>query len=282
MDAIQNAIVFIAISLAVFLAVGFAGFRIPAPIRMPPDEPTAPPSSLAMSSELPSLAKSWIYQGKTSSISPKSLVAWGKGWVASRVPIIGKIWLPLSWTLYLLPGESFVMQNRITWFGRRFIQGGEEFRSGKGSFVFGSQSTDAPFLDDTEKALVWLYSIWLTPASLVMMDSVSLFETSQYNLELTADQGQNFSLLFSLDFSSDTGLLHQITGTRKGSRTGIEYPYMATLTHPRNFAEMGQIPTKYTANWDGDIYIKLELAGVKVNRDVSTAMLTGVKEMPPL
>ena len=151
-----------------------------------------------------------------------------------------------------------------------------------GSFIFGSQSTDAPFLDDTEKALVWLYSIWLAPASLVKMDSVSLIETSQHNLELVAHQDQNSSLHFSLDFDSDTGALHQITGKRKGSRTGGEYPYIATLTHPKNFEVAGQIPSRYTANWEGDTYIKLELAGIRVNQDVSVAMQTGVKEMPPL
>ena len=79
-----------------------------------------------------------------------------------------------------------------------------------------------------------------------------------------------------------TGLLQTITGMRKGSRTGDDYPYIATLANPKVFDFAGSIPTQYTANWDNDIYIKFELSGIAMNQNVSEAMQIGIEEMPPL
>ncbi len=282
MDNLLNIIAIAAIALMVFLAVGFAGFRVPAPLRWPAGKPAASLSTLPPDFDLPPLAKKWLFQGSARAETPSTLVAWGRGKIVSQLPIFGRTWLPLSWTLYLIPGENFIIQNRITWFGRRFIRGGEEYRDGKGSFVLGSKSSEYQYLDETQRALVWLYSIWLAPASLVAMDSVSLKDNSEGGLCLMVHQNQRSLLQFNLDFDSTTGLLQRISGTRKGSRTGGDYPYIASLSQPENFGEAGKIPIRYVANWDNDMYIKFELAGIALNQDVSEAMQTGVEELPSL
>ncbi len=282
MDTFLNIIAIVVIAAVVFLAVGFVGFRVPAPLRWPAGKPTAPLSTLPPDFELPPLAKKWLFQGSAAAASPTTLVAWGRGKIASQLPIIGRTWLPFSWTMYLIPGKNFIIQNRITWFGRHFINGGEEYRDGKGTFILSAKTTENQYLDETERALVWLYSIWLAPASLIEMDVVSVNETGQGNLCLVAHQDHKALLEFELDFDTTTGLISQISGTRKGSRTGDDYPYIASLAQPENFGEAGKIPTRYTANWDNDIYITFELAGITLNQDVSEAMQTGVQEMPHL
>jgi hypothetical protein len=282
MDTFLNIIVVLAIAVVVFLAAGFVGFRVPAPLRWPAGEPAAPLSTLSADIELPPLAKKWLFQGASSTAAPGSLVAWGRGKIASHLPIFGKTWLPLSWTLYIIPGKNFIIQNRITWFRRRFIRGGEEYRNGKGSFILGSNATDNPFLDETERALVWLYSIWLAPASLIKMNDVSLEQTDERNLRLVVEQDQQSTLQFGLEIDPATGFIQKIIGTRKGSRTGGDYPYIASLAKPNNYGKAGNIPSQYTGNWDNDLYIRLELAGTILNQDISAAMQTGVEAMPPL
>lgn len=283
MDTFLNIIAIIAIAVVAFLIIGFVGFRVPAPLRWPAGEPAEALPYLSPDGELAPLTKKWLFQKSSAAPVPTSLVAWGGGKMASRLPIFGKVWLPLSWTLYLIPGKCFILQNRMTWFGRRFIRGGEEYRAGKGIFILGSKISDTPYLDETERALMWLYSIWLAPATLVGMDSVSLVEMDENFLRLAVrDEDHHVIHQFDLGFDSATGLLYRISGTRKGSRTGEEYSYIASLSQPRNFENAGKIPTQYSANWDNDIYIKLDLAEVKMNQDISEALQKGVEELAPL
>lgn len=282
MDTFLNIIAIFAIAVVIFLAVGFVGFRIPAPLRWPTGEPSAPLTHLSSDILLPPTAKKWFSQDSSDAPTPSSLVAWGRGRIASHMPIVGKIWLPLSWTLYLEPGKNFIIQNRVTWFGRRFIRGGEEYRDGKGTFIMGSKPADNPYLDETEKALLWMYSIWLAPASLINEDAVSLIETDANNLRLMVREDDQTERKFHLEFDTAAGLLLRITGVRKGSQSGEDYPYIASLANPKTFINAGKIPTQYTADWDNDVYIKFELAGIALNQDVSEFMQIGIQEMPSL
>ena len=202
MDTLQNIIAILAIAVVVFLAVGFVGFRVPAPLRWPADEPSAPLSHLSSDKAVPPIASKWLFPDSSGAPVPSSLAAWGRGKISAQLPIVGKVWLPLSWTLYLEPGKNFIIQNRITWFGRHFIRGGEEYRDGRGAFILGSKTTNNPYLDETERALLWLYSIWLAPASLVAADAISFQKSEANNLRLITHEDAGSVLEFNLDFDS--------------------------------------------------------------------------------
>jgi hypothetical protein len=279
MENILNVLVLAAAGLAIFLVVGFIGFKIPAPLVRPPGEPTGPVDYCSAPDSLPPAARRWLFADSQPAPVATSLAAWGRGWIASRMPIVGRIWLPLSWTMYLVPGASFIVQNRVTWFTRRFIHGGEEFRDGKGAFLIGKGPNDYPFLDETERALAWFYSIWLAPASLLGMSAVNFASGENGDVVITVHQGNKPAFDIKLQLDDQTGTLTSLTSTRKGSKTGGDYPYQAALSKVRSFEGAGQIPTQYIANWDNDVYLKLELAGIQMNQDIADPMQIGLVDL---
>jgi hypothetical protein len=279
MDSFTSTLVLAAVGLAIFLFAGFIGFKIPAAVHAVPAEPTGPVERIALPEGLPPAAQQWLFSDPTGAQAPATLVAWGTGWVSSRMPVIGRLWLPLSWTFFLVPGSSFIILNRISWFRRRFLRGGEGYRGGKGIFIMGKNQMEDPNLDETERALAWFYSLWLAPASLLARPGVILHSVENDCLELEVVQTGKPDIKIQMAFDASGALLQTITSTRQGSRTGKAYPYQATLQRPRELPEIGSIPTLYTANWDGDVYLKLTLAGVHFNQDINEPLQSGVVEL---
>lgn len=278
MDTILTILLYLLLGLAAFLVIGFIGLKFPAPLAWPFGEPTENLEQSALPDGLPQTVRQWFSGDSQTSPRPVSLVAWGRGWIASRLPIVGKVWLPLSWTLYLQPGSSFIMQTRITWFRQRFIRGGEEYRDGKGVYILGAEALQKPFMDETERALAWLYFLWLCPGSLIHLPQVHFQELPDTTRLIVEDAGLN-PLTFQLAFDPQTHSLQTIQTTRKGSTSGIDYPYQATFSQPEAFEEMGLLPTRFTGEWDGDLILQLELIGLQPNQDITEAMQTGVVDL---
>lgn len=279
MDSLTSTIVLAFIALVLFLVAGFVGFKIPSAAQPVPEEPTGPVEQISLPEGLPPAAQQWLFSQSKEAQAPTSLVAWGSGWVSSRLPVIGRMWLPLSWTFYLIPGSSFIILNRITWFRRRFIRGGEEYRGAKGAFIMGKNQMEDPNLDETERALVWFYSLWLAPASLLTQHSVTLLPAEKGCIQMNVVQADKPELKIQLEMDAAGTHLQTITSTRKGSRTGNDYPYQATLRQPKDLPEIGSIPTLYTAEWDHDVYLKLQLSGVHLNQDIDESMQLGAVEL---
>jgi hypothetical protein len=279
MEILGQIVIYALLGVVIFLLAGMIGFRIPAPLRWPDGSPSTEVQYHTLPAGLPQAARRWLSNTAGEVAAPETLVAWGRGKIASNLPILGRIWLPLSWTMYLAPGSEFIIENRITWFGRRFIRGGEEFRQGRGEFLLGSQPIQAPYLDETERRLCWLYSIWLAPGSLLIKDGVVLSENRDGSLRILVSDVGKPDMEFSLYFEPSTGNLASISTMRKGSRTGDDYPYQADLNLSKNVDPEIYLPTRYTGDWDGDIYIKLELVGLHMNQPISEAMQTGIANM---
>ena len=275
-----NIIIYVGIGLLVAGAAVFIGFLFPAPTHKVAGEPSEIIRKVSLPGDFsPALKKFFSDHSNGWTVAPVRVAAWGRGRISSRVPIFGRLWLPLSWNLYLVPGSMFIIQNRITWFGRTFIRGGEEYRSGKGAFLLGNKPVDNPYLDETERALVWLYTIWLAPGSLVNHPNVK-WESYENPVRISIEQENLASLEFSLVLESETGKLNKIISTRKGSRTGGDYPFEATLLEPKNFENSGEIPTRWIANWDNDVYLKLDLSGINLNVDIEPVMQAGIEGLP--
>ncbi len=264
----------------VIAAVGiFTGFMFPAPTHKVESDLTEEPRRVPLPGDFsPALRKFLSDHSEGQALAPTRVAAWGRGRIASRIPFLGRVWLPLSWNLYLVPGSMFVIHNRIIWYRRTFIHGGEEYRQGKGAFLLGKRPVDNPYLDETERSLVWLYSIWLAPGSLVNHPAVK-WELSENTAHLSVREEGLQPLDYELVFEPGTGTLIKISGTRKGSRTGGDYPFEATLLEPKNFDGIGDIPTRWIANWDNDVYLKLNLTGINLNVDIDPIMQTGIEDL---
>jgi hypothetical protein len=278
MDTVVSIIIYALIGLAAFVVIGYIGLKIPAPLNWPFGETIDDVKRNPPPDNLPQVVRRWLLNGQSTASSPVSVVAWGRGTIASSLPIIGRIWLPLSWTIYLSPGNGFIIQNRITWFRRRFIRGGEEYRNGKGTYILGSEGIEYPHLDETERVLGWVYLIWLAPGSLLDLPGIEFTSENDTPLLLVSEPEKE-PLQFDLTFASDTGLLQSIRTHRKGSRSGQAYPYTATFNTPLDFENTGILPARFVGDWDGDVYLKLELAGIHYNQDVTEAMQTGIADL---
>jgi hypothetical protein len=278
MDTVTSIILYALLGLVAFLVIGFIGLKIPAPLSWPIDEPVSELEQQAVPDSLPPTVRRWLSADGGALPAPASSVAWGRGSISSRLPLLGRVWLPLSWTLYLLPGSSFIMQTRITWFRRRFIRGGEEYREGKGTYILGTEVLDKPYLDETERALGWLFYLWLCPGSLFNSPGVQVQEQGGTAV-VTVNQPEKPALTFKLSFDPDSGALKTIATSRKGSVSGVDYPYIASFSQPRTFDSTASLPTRYFGEWDGDGYLKLELAGVKFNQDLTEVMQTGIVDL---
>lgn len=267
------------IGLVIAAAGIVIGFLFPAPTHKVAGDSSEELQRVALPGDFsPALKKFLSDHSKSQAVAPTMVAAWGRGRISSRMPFLGRVWLPLSWNLYLIPGSMFVIHNRIIWYRRTFIHGGEEYRQGKGAFLLGKRPVDNPFLDETERSLVWLYSIWLAPGSLANHPAVN-WESHENTAHISVHEEGLAPLDYELVFEPETGTLNKIIGTRKGSRTGGDYPFEATLLEPKNFEGIGDIPTRWIANWDNDFYLKLNLTGINLNVDIEPIMQTGIEEL---
>ena len=143
----------------------------------------------------------------------------------------------------------------------------------------GKNQMEDPNLDETERALVWFYSLWLAPASLLAQRGVTIQPADNGCLQMDVVQNDKPDIKIQLEFDPTGTHLQTIRSTRKGSRTGKDYPYQATLRQVENLPEIGSIPTLYTAEWDHEIYLKLRLAGVHLNQEIAEALQAGAVEL---
>lgn len=275
-----NIVLLLVIGLVVAGAAVVIGFMIPAPIHKVDGESSGNIKKVILPDDFsPEEKKFFSGTSDPQVLAPDRLAAWGRGRISSHLPIFGRVWLPLSWTLYLIPGSMFVIHNRITWFGRNFIRGGEEYRHGKGKFLLGRKPVENPYLDETERALVWLYSIWLAPGSLANHPEAQ-WSSEGHELQLQVNAEGLAPLNFALTLDPQSGTLAKIVSTRKGSRTGGDYPFVAALSETKIFEGTAELPTHWIADWDNDVYLKLNLAGICLNADIDQVMQGGIEELP--
>lgn len=270
---------YLLIGVVAFIAIGYIGFRVPAPIIPPNGNLESQADNSPLPGGLPELAYRFLSasNNKMESAQPPALSAWGRGYISSHLRFFGNFWLPVSWRLYLAPGEEFAIQNRITWYRRPFMLGGEMYHQGKGSYLLGSQEVSAPYLDDTERVLPWIYALWLSPASLVNLPGLEWHQTGNDGLTLKV-KGENPSEMeFQLTVDPADGVLKKIQTVRKGSRSGDDYPFIVELRSPRHFDQMKPVPSKFVALWDKDIYLKLELSGICLNYDIQSVLQQGIE-----
>ena len=271
---------FLLIGLAVALAATAIGFFIPSPLRRITDESEVLLKLLPAANLAAPVQQKFFSSLRQGDIpAPRMLAAWGRGRISSSLRFIGRVWLPLSWNLYLIPGEGFVLSNHITWMGRLFIRGGEEYRGGKGGYLLAREPVAAPFLDETERTLAWLYSIWLTPGSLLECQAAAWTDSPAGELQLEVREGEKPVLQFKLVLDPNNSVLQKINTTRKGSKTGGDYPFVAEFSAPKKFGDMGILPAHLKASWDNDPYLKLELHGIVPNIDVQPYLEAGIEDL---
>jgi hypothetical protein len=277
MDSVLVVALFAIGGLLLFFILLLAGFQSKAPLK-PPEVVPAGSSRSSETDGVPQPFAAYI-ESCHNSIQvpiPSSVIAWGRGrLISSRLPIVGKLWSPFSFTLFLSPGSNFVWRSHITWFGRSFLQGGDEFRNGHGKFNMGKTSLENPNLDLSLKAMLWIYTFLFAPSAVIGRKDISYKKLDDYTLEVTVEEAEQVPLTFVLKFDPENGELIRIETQRKTSKGGA-LPFHVDSSNPLQFDPQIALPGKVVLNWEDETYSRFEVMGVHFNVDIQQAMENGI------
>ncbi len=270
----------VALGIAVVLSAAiFFGFKIPARLRVPDlgrNNPAA--RSAVLPDHLPPVVRRYLEQqhgGQPD--NPDSVVAYGRGvFRIQRLPVLGNLWAPMAWTLHLHPGQAFVWQVRLYWWRRMIVDGGDQYRSGKGRFVMGKQVIEGENLDRSEQVVMWLYTLLFAPLAALLAPGARWSEVDEHNATLEIPDGERW-LHYKLTFDEHSGLLWRIETQRPASKSGELYPFKVWVKAHQSSADGPALPSRFSVSWEDDIYAAYEVAGVTLNAPVGQVLAAGVE-----
>ena len=273
--------IFIAALLVMVLVINL-GFRVKAKITSPHIETGPAPAASALSLDLLPAPVQRYLKLLSPSAAPESLAAWGRGrMTVSRLPFLGTLWTPMSWTIYLQPGQGFVWRTRFYWYTRKVTSGGEEIRQGKSRFMLGGRTVSSENLNHSETTMLWLYSLFFTPQCVAADRRVSWQAVDENNARLLAPYLENAAMEFDLTFDEASGQLLRVSTTRKANRDGTDLPFAVEFSGQRSATGINYLPVRLRALWENEAYLELETVEVAYHADVSQAMQEGIDIYAP-
>jgi len=269
-DSVISVIQYLLLGLIGFLVLGWVGLRIPS-IQ---SKPNLQPSSLPLLQEkipenLPKPFLKYLSQVYPNGVAiPQTVTAWGNGKIKSDLPVVGSVWLPISWELHLKPGEAFIWKVVITWFTRPFLRGGEYYSGSAGKYKMGSQILESGFIDKSEFIHLWIYSILFAPGALLTLRDVSLEDKNEEVIWMTLDTQQISWNKFKLAFDKTLGLLTKIETKRTTSRDGSLLDYQTLIIRKNQSQPDNLLNGEILQAWDGSPYLKMRIKGIQYNTEV--------------
>jgi hypothetical protein len=267
--------------LIAFLILYWLGFRVKPRATAPDLEKLEPPETTPLAGEdLPAPLRAYFKSTFGENLPlPGTAVAWGTGRIVVRYfGALGPLWAPLRWAVYLVPGEQFVWRTTITWFRQRMLQGGDEFRQGHGRFVMGNRPLENKNINLSEWAVMWLYTLFAAPTSLLGEDTVQFDPVDENAVRMRVPApGKDEHWEFILRFEPDSSRLYKIETKRTASRSGEGIPYQIWLYDPQNHP-VGRLPSTLRFAWEGEDHLELKVSGVAYNLNINPILEHGANE----
>ena len=278
MDSVVTAILWLGAAFFAFFLIGRLGFLVPARVSRPKLEPSGPLPLREPEAEIPDYLKSWCNASAGASTEqPATITAWGNGrQLAKNIPVYGQVWVPYSWTLFLLPGNSFIIRSHITWFRKLFVRSGEGLISGSGTFIAGKTQVESEYMDRSETVLCWIYTLLLAHGAVVTTSEVNWLSTADKKARLRISPPGHLSMDFHLLLNSEPGYLQRIDGNRPASSDGRNLTFQVELSDPKEFEEGRLLPSKIKMHWDQEMYNEMSLVGVVSNKNLTDIFAEGV------
>jgi hypothetical protein len=253
-----------------FLIVGWLGFLIPPkPLQLTEEVLPATPPLPFPESLPPALASALSPAVGSPATLTGALAAWGTGKIiARRFPIVGPLWAPMTWKISLVPGQGFIWDSTITWFGRPFLPGHEEFVDGKGKFVVKGSAIDTEHIHRSEQVMLFLYSFLLAPAFFLNDERFTWKEGEEDAIQLEVALGDNRPMTFTLFFDPQNHNLIRIETFRPTSRTGKDIPFQVKFSKNRRFSDQLTLPGRIDLAWQNDFYLFYEPQGILYDADI--------------
>lgn len=276
-EPIINLIQYGLILLVSFLVIGWLGFRIPARPRKPAFtavESTSIPT--VAPNPLPEPVKKYLDVLYPDGIpSPSSIVAWGRGRISAHLRIFGSVWLPLSWSLFLKPGETYLWRVNITWFMRSFLRGGDLFRDGHGLYKMGKDELESEYIDSSEFTILWIYTLTYAPFALATLPNLSWQNIDSRSVWLTVSGPDQSAYDFKLLFD-EKGALYKVETRRAASRDGKRLDFSAAIQQMLSSGSSKERLPKLKNAWESVVYLDLESAGMGYPGDIEAEIQLGL------
>lgn len=266
-------------ALALFFVLGWVGFKLKPKLEVPEFIKNELVVEQPIDKKLPKSMKTFYTENIGDPVLiPSSVVAWGRGsMLANRIPFVGQMWLPLCWKLYMVPGEAFNFQVKVTWYTRTFFKGSDSYRDGRGRFGMGTNTVINANVDRSEQILMWLLSFLVSPMSILAKEGATWeqgekTETSDSaKVSFLSNEGDPLSFTFIID--PKEAEINKVETSRLTAKSGKWLPFHALYGNYRQNEEGVFLPTTMTASWEGDDYLKLEVVGLRYNVNVGEDML---------
>lgn len=274
-DSIISLIPYLIIGLVAFFGFGWLGFRIPARVFKPKFSAKSHDlEPLTFAENLPEPFANFLRQKYPEGISPeRSIVAWGRGKITAQMRAFGKVWLPLSWTLYLKPGEAYLWRTKINWFTRTFLSGGDLFLNNRGFYKMGSETLESEYIDQSIFTMLWVYSLVYSPYSFANNSDLKWKTIDDHTVWVAVPGTDTTYNDFKLNFNPTTGLLEKIQTKRPASRDGERLEFYSEFEPGKG--KLSPYPTIKNA-WESIPYLEIETHGIQTGIGVDQEFEIGI------
>ncbi|MFU8766645.1 MAG: DUF6544 family protein [Candidatus Methanoperedens sp.] len=262
------------ISIAVvLLTIGWVGFKIEPDSFPPHPDKTKDAGSVELPPDLPEPVGRY-YEAAAGSHVPRieSAVVWGKAKLR-----INRIWMPVRFKAYYLPGQAFHRYMEITWFGRPILRGHDSYLNGEGVLktegILNMRETGEK-IDRGQNLAMWGEAVFAP--SVIITDARAHWEAVDDEMaRLVVPYGeQNDSLLFKFDPKTD--LITHVSAWRFRGQEEEKTPWLIGLTDWKTFHSV-KIPVRFSVTWEdeGSPWSYWTVEGVEYNVDITDNLLAG-------
>ncbi|MCZ7527495.1 MAG: hypothetical protein M5U14_14585 [Acidimicrobiia bacterium] len=161
----------------------------------------------------------------------------------------------------------------MTWYGRTFLRGGDEYGDGRGRLVMGKAVMEGPAMDRAEATVLWLNTLWLAPTALLtdprvrwepVDDVTARLVVPALPTDVASDGGAGDVAVLTLAFDPSTGALARVSTQRMDPALDAPRPYTAALDAYRPAGPL-DVATEVRARWDDELAVELTLDGAVAN-----------------
>ena len=184
--------------------------------------------------------------------------AGGRGGI--RQPIAGSLgfWLPMTWSVHIVPGSEFVFLARVRVAGIPLGSGGEELRDGRGRFRTGRRFLDGRLVDRSHYALLWAWSLLLAPAFAIRREGVIVEPDGEHGVRLAYPyEAETWEC--ALRFDPETGLLRRLDTHRDDAATGRARRWSAAVERWET-RDGHPLPARVMTRWETTPAVRLDVA----------------------
>lgn len=269
------------VALLVVVLLGLAGLRIQPRVRKPELQAAEEAPRIPLPLDIPEPLRTYIKNQFGETIpQPTSVTVWGNGqMIGPKLPGISNSWIPMSWTLYLVPGQAFVWHTNLSWFGITFLRGGDELRKGHGRFMMGNTVLEKHNLDLSEDTILWLHSLLFAPTALLNDPRLRWEAVDEHSVRLIAPYAKDGTRAYKLCFDEQMQLI-RIETQRTTTRDARVLDFQMETGPVVSLDEGIKIPGSMTAAWENDPYQRYTIQGISYRMSIDEEIERGLTDQP--